>query len=446
MNIQDKRQEIIKLIKAKKLKQSAAADALGISIRQVKRLCRATGQQNVSSVPCARRGHPAANRIPVTVKEKIIELAQDTYVGFGPTFMAEKLSERDGINVSHETLRKILIAAGIWKNKRDRKIAVHQSRERRTCFGELIQIDGSPHAWLEERGEKCCLILFIDDATSIVLYAHLEPVETTVAYFRGILSCVKEYGIPLSYYSDRHMIFRVNNAKTAEVEATQFERGCTELGIEGICANSPQAKGRVERANRTFQDRLVKEFRLAGVSDRESGNKFLLTYLPKYNKKFSVCAREPEDMHRHIIPDDEMLQYILSIQEKRSVTKNLEISFENKIYQLVNEGNGHRLQNKKVTVCQMLSGEIHVLSPKGRPLQYRVMAARTKGGAVLDDKSLNAHIDQLKQKKNGVKPSEDHPWRQYKITSTKRKLNPKALPSRMATLPTPGNSAHLKSG
>jgi len=423
MHKQDKREGIIKLVNAKMLKQSAAADALGITVRQIKRLCRAGRQQSDPGMPSARRGQPASNRIPDFVKQKIIHLAQSTYVGFGPTFMAEKLSERDDINVSNESVRKILIAQDIWKSKTDRKIVLHQTRERRACFGELVQIDGSPHAWFENRGPKCCLILFIDDATSTVLYAQLEPVETTAAYFRGIHFCLKMYGIPLSYYSDKHMIFRVSNAKTVEVNPTQFERACAELGTEGICANSPQAKGRVERSNRTFQDRLVKEFRLAGINDRESGNKFLLTYLPKHNQKFSVCAREKQDVHGRDIPDDETLAHILSIQEKRIITKNLEVNFENKIYQLVNEGNGYRIQKKEVSVCHMLNDEIRLLSPDGSPLQYRVVPTRTKAGAVVDDKSLNAHIDQLKQNKKAVKPSANHPWRRYKMTSAKGNLN-----------------------
>jgi len=423
MNIKNKRQEIINLVQTNILKQSRAAEALGISIRQLKRLCRANRQQD-AVMPSARRGQPAANRISDAIKTEIIFLAQNKYIDFGPTFMAEKLKERDNINISRESLRKILISAGIWKNKKERKITIHQSRERRACFGELIQIDGSPHPWFEKRGPKCCLILFIDDATSKVLYAHLEPVETTAAYFRGIFSCIKEYGIPLSYYSDRHMIFTVSNAKSVEINLTQFERACDDLGITKTCAKSPQAKGRVERANRVFQDRVVKEFRLAGINDIESANEFLLTYLPKHNEKFSVCARETENMHSKVIPDEATLQYILSMQEKRIVTKSLEISFENKIYQIVNKGKGYRLQNKKITVCQFLSGEIRLLSPEGRSLEYRIIPTRTKASVVLDEKGLNHYIDNLKQNKKHVKPDKNHPWRKYRITSSKSKLTP----------------------
>jgi transposase len=424
MNLSDKRQAIIELVKAKKVKQSVAAETLGISVRQIKRLCRTARQMGVADLQSARRGQPAFNRIPESVKQKIIQLAQNTYSDFGPTFMAEKLSERDGIKIGKETLRKMLSAAGIWKSKSAKKISVHQSRERRTCFGEMVQIDGSPHAWFEERGASCCLILFVDDATSKVLYAQLEPVETTAAYFRGIIACTKTYGIPFSYYSDKHMIFRVSNAKTLDVNLTQFERACEELGIETICAHSPQAKGRVERMNRTFQDRLVKEFRLAGINNQEAGNAFLETYLQKHNQQFAVCAYNPHDAHLKEIPDDEKLTHILSIQEKRTLTKNLELSFQNTIYQIVNEGKGHRLQKKAVSVCQLLNGEVRLLSPDGYSLQYRVMASQTKVRAVADQKSLNAHIDQLRERRKTIKPSASHPWRRYEVTSSQSNLNP----------------------
>ena len=275
MSSERKRQEVIALVNAKVLGQSEAAAVLGISCRQVKRLCRSEREQGAIGLISKRWGRASTNRTSDAIKQQIIVLAQTKYVDFGPTFMAEKLEELDNIDLSKETIRKILIGANLWKGKKTKKKSVHQRRERRACFGELVQIDGSPHAWFEDRGPVCCLILFIDDATSSVLYAHLEPIETTAAYFRGISAHIKTYGIPLAYYSDKHMIFRVGNAKTAEVNLSQFERACSELGIEGICANSPQAKGRVERKNRTFQDRLVKEFRLAGINTREAGNKFL---------------------------------------------------------------------------------------------------------------------------------------------------------------------------
>jgi transposase len=419
MRSKNKRLEVIALVKAKVLKQSEAANVLGISVRQVKRLCRAEREQGSIGLNPKRHGQAAVNRISDIVKQKIIELAQSTYLGFGPTFMAEKLNERDGITLGKESLRQILMIAGLWKGKQTKKISVHQRRERRACFGELVQIDGSPHSWFEKRGPKCCLILFIDDATSSVLYAQLEPAETTAAYFRGMMAHLKCYGIPLAYYSDKHMIFRVGNAKTIEVNDSQFERACNELGIEGICANSPQAKGRVERSNRTFQDRLVKEFRLAEIDNIEDGNKFLQMYIPKHNKKFSVCAREPNDVHVKALPDDMVLELILSMQSKRKLSKNLEIGFENKIYQVVAEKKERRLQQSVVTVCKMLNNNVNLLSSVGEQLHYKTFSVRTK--QVIDKKSLNTHIDNLAQQKRN-RPPANHPWRKYQIKKSKGNL------------------------
>ncbi len=424
MSSEGKRQEVIALVKTKTLRQSEAATVLGISIRQVKRLCRAERERGAIGLISKRRGHPASNRTSDATKQQVVALAQSKYVDFGPTFMGEKLSELDGIKLSKESIRKILIAADLWKGKKTKKKSVHQRRERRACLGELVQIDGSPHGWFEKRDPKCCLILFVDDATSRVLYAHLEPSETTAAYFRGMSAHIKTYGIPLAYYSDKHMIFRVGNAKTIDVNLTQFERACKELGIKGICANSAQAKGRVERKNRTFQDRLVKEFRLAGINTIEGGNKFLQTYLPKHNKQFSVCAREPEDVHVRSVPDDETLAYILSAQWERKLSKNLEISFENTIYQILVEGKGRRLQQSTVTVCQMLNGDTHLLSSTGVQLNYKTLKVRTKDiGSTIDDKSLNVHIDHLIQHKKTVVLSSNHPWRRYTITVPKGNLH-----------------------
>ena len=426
MGLKRKRQEVIALVNGKVMKQSEAAVALGISIRQVKRLCRIERHQGILGLFSKRKGQPAINRTPPAIKQQVVMLAQTKYPDFGPTFMAEKLKELDNITLSKETLRKILMEADLWKGKKIKTVWVHQRRERRACFGELVQIDGSPHAWFEGRGPACCLILFIDDATSQVLYAQLEPVETTAAYFRGMYEHIKSHGIPLAYYSDKHMIFRVGNAKSNEVNLTQFERACQELGIEGICAHSPQAKGRIERKNRTFQDRLVKEFRLAGINTMEAGNEFLQTYLPKHNKQFSVCARNPKDAHIRLMPDNETLAHILSIQSQRKLSKNLEISFENTIYQIIINGKGRRLQPGLLTVCEMLNGEIHLLTSTGERLSYKTFNVRSRSAAI-DDKSLNAHINQLIQQKQAKKPAADHPWRRYTVSPKGHLPCPNAL-------------------
>ena len=193
---------------------------------------------------------------------------------------------------------------------------------------------------------------------------------------------------------------------------SQFERACKDLGIEGICANSPQAKGRVERKNRVFQDRLVKEFRLAGISTIEAGNKFLESYIPRHNNQFGVCAHSQEDAHIKLVPDDKTLAYILSIQSQRKISRNLEVNFENIIYQILVDGKGYRLQNNTVTICQMLDGNINLLSSTGKILEYKTFNVHSNR-ATVDDKSVNFYVDRVRKRREASKPAANHPWRQY---------------------------------
>jgi transposase len=412
-------EKIIKLIQSKQLKQSKAAKILGVSVRQVKRWCSLYRQFGIVGFISKRKGVVAKNRISEEIKNKVITLAQKKYIDFGPTFFAEKLKENEEIFLSKEAVRKILIAEKIWKDKKERKYTIHQSRERRACLGELVQIDGSPHAWFEDRGPKCCLIVFIDDATSQLLYLHFEPVETTLAYFRGMYEHIKIYGLPCAYYSDKHMIFRVSNAKVLEPEPTQFERACHTLNIEGICAHSPQAKGRVERANQTLQDRLVKELRLRHISTLEEGNAFLPHYIKLHNKKFAVPPRKPEDAHQAYQKNLENLQHILSIQSTRKLSKNLELSFNNIIYQLLQQAKGRRLQQSHVLVCEHFNGEI-ILLYNEKVLPYKTIKTRTK--LVADEKTLNDQLNKRLSLKPPHKPKKDHRWYQgFKTPLSKQK-------------------------
>ena len=264
--IELKRYEVIAQVVSGVMKQRAASDALGVTLRQVKRLCQRYRQAGVAGLVSKKRGARSNHQLSVALREQILTLAHHQYAGFGPTFMAEKLNECHALRVGKETLRKMLINANLWKAKRGKKRRVHPRRARRSCFGELVQIDGSPHHWFEDRGAACCLIVFIDDATSEIIYLQFEEVETTMAYFKGIAAHIEMQGVPLAYYSDKHSIFRVNHPGAIEANLTQFERACEALGIETICAHSPQAKGRVERANRTLQDRLVKELMILNVA------------------------------------------------------------------------------------------------------------------------------------------------------------------------------------
>ncbi len=403
------REEVIKKVIAKSLKQSKAAIELGVSIRHIKRLCHTYRLQGAKGLLSKKEGQPSVNHFPVLTRNQIIKLAKEKYRDFGPTFMSEKLLLRESIKISKETLRQILIAEHLWKPKKEKQKSVHQRRERRACFGELVQIDGSPHAWFEERGSKCCLIVFIDDATSKLIYLQFEPVESTVAYLKGIKTHLNTYGIPGSYYSDKHSIFKVNKLSLEEPE-TQFERACKTLGIKGLCANTPQAKGRVERVNQTLQDRLVKEMRLAGINTLEQGNEFLKTYIPLHNQLFAIEPQNSQEAHLANIPDENTLSHILSIQSKRKLSKSLELSFNNTLYQILNEGKGRRLQQSTITVCERLDGTIELLHNKRR-LEYKTIALKNKAKPILDEKTLNPYLDQIRHFKQPAKPANNHPWR-----------------------------------
>lgn len=398
----------------KEIKQSRAAELLHLSVRQVKRLCRVYRKEGVSGFIHKHRGKVSNHHLSQELEEKIIELAQTHYHDFGPTFMAEKLLEKHNMKISKEKLRLLLIAKGLWKLKRNKEKTLHQQRKRRPHFGELIQIDGSPHDWLEGLGPRCCLIVFIDDATSEVLYLRFEATETTNAYFRGLFSIIQNYGLPISLYSDKHGIFRVNQGNHPQAQ-TQFGRACEQLGIGIINANSPQAKGRVERSNQTHQDRLVKEPILANISDIQAANAFLEAYRQKHNQRFSIAAKTSEKAFRPLSFDEESLKQILSRQEKRKVSKNLEISFENKIYQIQFQGKGRRLQQAMITVCCAMNDEVSLLY-QGKKLDYKVFEPEQKRPPIVDEKMLNPLCDQKLNRtrlnlEKPYKPSASHPWR-----------------------------------
>lgn len=249
------RLQIIRDSVSRQITQEQAADRIGISIRQVKRLVQRYRIEGPQGLVSRRRGQRPNNAFTSEFRTLVISLVRDKYPDFGPTFACEKLRELHELALSAETLRKWMVEEGLWRERRRKTARIYQRRQRRPCYGELIQIDGSPHDWFEERGPRCTLIVFIDDATSALMVLRFAPAETPRAYMETLRDYLDKYGRPLALYSDRHSIFRVNNPER-EGELTQFTRAIKTLGIEPIHANSPQAKGRVERANQTLQDRL----------------------------------------------------------------------------------------------------------------------------------------------------------------------------------------------
>lgn len=400
---------VIEKVVGKRIKQIEGAKQLGISKRQMIRLVNHYRQEGAVGLVSRHRGHPSNRCCKEEVKLKVKELVHRYYSDFGPTLVMEKLSVRHEIELSKETLRQWMIEWELWEGKKQRKVRVHQSRARRPCLGELVQIDGSPHDWFEGRGPYCCLLVFVDDATSKLLQLRFELSETTEGYFKSTRSYIERYGRPVSFYSDKDSIFRINTREGSGL--TQFGRAMQELGIGHICAHSPQAKGRVERANGILQDRLVKEMRLAGINSIEQANAFLPGFVEAYNEKFAKPPASEVDAHRRELPCKEVLDRIFSYQEERTLSKNLELSYKTVIYQVQGAGKGYRLRNTKITVCEGLDGDITLLNG-AQVLSYKVLEKRTPPVKVVASKEINEIL--TRQAVNIHKPAPDHPWRRYK--------------------------------
>jgi len=405
------RLEVIQAVASKQLRQVDAAAQLGVSVRQVKRLVRRYRQAGPAGLVSGHRGKRANNALPEAVRQAALRLVREHYHDFGPTLACEKLVEQHGLSLSTETLRQWMVAEGLWQPKRAKQARIHQRRPRRHCLGELVQVDGSPHDWFEDRGPRCTLIVFIDDATGRLMALRFARAETTQAYMQTLEHYLHQHGRPVAVYSDKHSIFRVNRPER-EGELTQFSRALKTLDIEPIHANSPQAKGRVERANQTLQDRLVKELRLRGVHDIEAANAWLPEFMADYNARFAVAAHSPNDAHRTLVHSAEELALILCLHHTRILSKNLTFQFKNREYQLQGQNQGYRLRGAGVTVCESFDSPVTVLY-QGRVLPYRLLAEGEAPIALDDEKSIDQTIEQAKTRqaiRPPRKPAPDHPW------------------------------------
>jgi hypothetical protein len=324
--------QVIQDLNAGKLSRRQAGELLSLSIRQVQRLHNRFRTQGVSGLVSQKRGQPSNRRYPDAFKEYVLHLVKTLYADFGPTFACEKLADLHHLQLSVATLRSWMIEADIWTTRKAAKKRVYQPRYRRECFGELIQIDGSDHYWFEDRGPRCTLLVFIDDATSQLMELRFCPSETTFDYFQSTKRYLQTYGKPVAFYSDKHTIFRVNKADPNHgTGMTQFGRALQELNIDIICANSSQAKGRVERANRTLQDRLVKELRLRGISDIDAGNRYLPEFKESFNQRFAKIPFNAKDLHRPLAAYDD-LDDALTWQVERTVSNSLTVQYDRVVY------------------------------------------------------------------------------------------------------------------
>lgn len=419
----------------KRVKQKKAAQILGLSVRQIRRLKKRYRQEGITGLIHKNRGRVSNRRLPVKEINQAIEIVKNNYHDFGPTFALEKLKKYHGIVFGRETLRKAMIKAEVWKPKKRQKIKIYQMRQRREQEGELVQLDGSPHAWFEDRGSECTLLAFIDDATGKLFWLEFVESETTDAYFQATKYYLRTHGKPLAFYVDKHSVFRLNTSKNgvSAVEdsngLTQFSRAMKELGIEIIFANTPQAKGRVERLNQTLQDRLVKELRLRGIGTIKEGNRYLPEFIKEFNLKFAVKPKDSKNAHQSLLPT-EKLEEILVRKYTRVLSRNLELQYKNILYQIQTDRPTYTMRNAKVTITEDRFCNVKIyykgnhLKPK--ELKYKTLIKNPKS-EIINSKILNVKMDNIKMKQQILnmalkpkpewKPASNHPWRQYAYAS-----------------------------
>lgn len=387
------RLEVLKLIEGKRINQIQGAKQLDLSTRQLRRIQLRYSKDGAKGLISKHRGKASNNKFNDDFKQDIATTIKEKYHDFGPTFAHEKLVENHNKQLSIESTRQIMIEYGIWQAKIKKRQKIFQRRAPRSRFGELIQIDGSPHDWFEGRAANCTLLVFIDDASSTITDIRFFPSENTQGYMELIKSHIKKYGRPLALYSDQHSIF-VPNYKIAKINnaQTQFKRAMNTLDIELILAKSPQAKGRVERANKTLQDRLVKEMRLNNINNIGQANKFLEAFMLDYNKRFAKAPINKGNAHRELLHSTRELDLVLSLHKKIKVTKSLEFTYQKRVYQ-INKKATHVI-HKKVTFCDLF-GKEQVVVHANKELDYRVFNKFVPEVIVADEKTINFNIDQL---------------------------------------------------
>jgi transposase len=413
------RLEVMQRLSEKRMSQKEAAKIVDLSVRQVKRLLKAYRQKGAVGLVSKHRGRKGNNRLSENVKKKALNLLKAKYKGFGPTLAHEKLVEKEKLKLSDESVRQLMIAEDLWKPRKAKKVVTHPLRERRACFGELIQIDGSPYDWFEGRADACVLLVFIDDATGQVVQLRFVDSESFFSYAQAAEDYFRRCGKPVAFYSDKHGIFRVNQPSVGAGEAlTQFGRAMQELDIQIICANTPQAKGRVERVNQTLQDRLPKEMRLRGIANRVDGNAYLPEFMADLNQRFAVEARSSVNAHRPLTSKDDLAR-ILTWQEPRILSKNLTLQFEKVVYQIQTNRPTYTLRKAQVTVCLNAQAEITILY-NGKALPYTLYHQQAKQAEIVSTKQLDYA---LKEKPLPHKPAPDHPWRKgFATPLSKRRI------------------------
>ncbi len=398
-----KRLHVIKRVLERVMKQVKAAEILSLSPRHIRRIVKRIKTEGERGITHRSRGRSSNRKTPEKIKTKAINLYRSTYSDFGPTLASEKLLERDGIGVSDETLRRWLLETGDWKPVRRRK-KHRRWRERKHHYGEMVQMDGSHHAWFEQRAPGCVLMSYIDDATGRV-FARFYDYEGTLPAMDSFKCYAQKYGLPMKVYFDKHSTYKSTAKPTIDEQLkneeplSQFERALRELGVEFSHAHSPQAKGRIERLFRTFQDRLVKEMRLRGIQTIEEGNRFLMEYLPGYNRRFSVSPKEKGNLHRPLVKGLN-LNTILCIKTERALRNDFTVAHNKQLYQIE-----EAIQASKLMIHDRIDGSMVILH-RDRRLRYKV----------IDERPLKEDLPKrsVRRSKPYIPPA-DHPWRRFRL-------------------------------
>ena len=406
------RLEVIHKVLEKRIKQKVAAELLNLCVRQVGRIVKKVRQQGDTSIVHGNRGNKSNRKFSDKFRKNVLKIVKKKYHDFGPTFATEKLEELDNTKVSKETLRIWMIEEHIWTpRKLKNKGKVHLWRERKECFGEMVLLDGSIHDWLEGRGPKMVLMAYIDDSTGKPA-GRFYPAEDVTSAMDSFKRYIKKHGIPESIYFDRHSVYKTTRQPHIDEELkdvlpkTQFEKVLAILGVKAIHAYSPQAKGRIERLFKTFQDRLIKEMRLANVCTMEDANKFLQTYLPKYILRFSIPAENQKNLHRKI-PKTLDINWVFAFRDERTISNDFTVRWNNRFFLLIKPTTS--LKRKKCMVLENLKGQIRICY-KDKILEFKEITENTLEQIRKATKLMKATAKKTKTKKP-YKPPKNHPWR-----------------------------------
>jgi hypothetical protein len=391
------RAKVIKALVDKRIKPATAAMQLGLTTRQVQRLANRFRAAGPAGLMSAQRGKASNRQLKPGLAQQALLLIREYYADFPPTFAWEKLVECHAVDLSKETVRRLMIEDGLWMPRHARAGTLHQPRERRACLGELVQIDGSRHDWFEGRAAQCTLLVYVDDATGRLSQLYFAETETTTSYFEATRRYLGRYGKPLAFYADKAAVFR-SPAQNRHIP-TQLQRAFDELDIELICANSPQAKGRVERMNRTLQGRLTRELRLANISSIEQANTWCDAFVTQFNDRFERPAHSTIDAHRPLRPSED-LSMILAHRVQRTLSAKLTLQYESRCFVLADSPTARAYARTKVELYTFADGRMEVRA-EGRLLPHTIHErSLTKRQLIdVDTKTLRNALDQLPQKR-----------------------------------------------